>query len=333
MKEYTRFLTQEEAKRHFNNLVDIHFRIGRIIDRANSLRSRFDIILRTIITRKYEGKIPGDIMEKNMFKNMINDLFMDADQRGIALKANLHQARDLFNNKVQHLKDKGSVNLITENEYKFCLRTVSELVSFFSGVAIPAQLLDASYILECKKMKKELDIVIILQLFDTLQRLDKGMIVYDNLRKMMSVKNQYGFNKLNIQVVLYNPQLSTISSTNGAASTSPTNEALYRGIDILDQSITKWVDDRTNETDRPWLMWMFHSIDFPIDTEIVEKIDSFTEAQTAGFYPVNMGEEKFSEQLVKYWPECKPLRMNPDRADNFFNTSLLLTIQRMQEKN
>ena len=331
---YERYLNQIEARAIYEYLKSLHFRIGDYMDKANSLRTIFDAILQTICNRKHGGQKPNDI---EGFVMTIKNIFDKAESNGKDLSKRLDKTRYYFNKKVQHrLKNtsKGELVLnepITEYEYKFCLSCVAELICFFSGVTIPSYLHDACYRHTDVSMKRKLEMVIVLQLFDTLGNVDKGMLVYDSLRRMVSRKNSYGFDKLEVKVITYNPALSRMSDK-GKTAPAPVNEALREGLDRLDEAIGRWMDDRDNSTDRPWFLWLCHTLDDRVENEQVERLNRWMDANMTSFYPVNMGGSEVEKQFLECWPACGPISMNPELADNFFNTSLLLSVQRMQQK-
>ncbi len=334
MKHYEKYLKQIEARAIYECLKSIHFRIGDYMDKANSLRTIFDATLQTICNRKHGGQKPNDI---DGFVMTIMNIFDNAESNGKDLSKRLNKSRTYFNKKVQHrLKATSNGELvlnepINEYEYKFCLSCVAELVCFFSGVAIPSYLHDACYRHTDVSMKRKLEMVIVLQLFDTLGNVDKGILVYDSLRRMISRKNSYGFNKLEVKVVVYNPALCMMAE-NGSVLPSPVNEAVREGLDRLDEAIGRWMEDREDCTDRPWFLWLCHTLDEEVDKKLVERLGRLIDANMTSFYPVNMGSTDVKEKFLGIWPGCGPISMNPELADNFFNTSLLLSVQRMQQK-
>lgn len=333
MNYIKRYLTELECKIHYEKLIALHFRQATVIDKANSLRSRFDILLKAICQSKNGGSIPREITNESPFKNMVDDIFRDVDLKDNNLKSDLHKIRLLFNNKVQHLKNKGykgrseKIEIISETEYKFCLKTVAEFVAFFGGVPIPPKILDACLELEDKKMIKYLDVVIVLQLFDSIDQIDKGILVYNSLQKMMT-EHKDKFDKLNVQIVLYNPSIITLAPLEQTTQ-SPVNEALERGLNLLDKAISRWTKDRTNNIDKPWFIWLCYDLK-SIDTKLVNRLTQITDASLVGFYPINMGGNDLSSSFIGYWPNCSPIPMKPELGDNFFK-SVLLTIQRMQK--
>lgn len=334
MKNYERYLKENEARAIYECLKNLHFRMGNYLDKANSVRSIFDAVLQTICNRKYEGRKPNSI---NGFILIINDVFEGAESRGRKLKNKLNKTRETLNKKVQHLlkqSDTGELafnRLISEDEYKDCLYCVAETVCFFSGVVIPPYLLDACYRHKNVTMKKKLEMVIVLQLFDSLENIDKGMLVYDRLRKMMDMKDSYGFRDLDIKVVVYNPSLPEMPDT-GQVDRTPASEALREGLDRLSEAINRWMNDATDGTDRPWFLWLCHRMDDKVDPELVKRLDTWMDAGMTSFYPVYMGDEEVQKRFLECWPQSEPIWMNPMLADNFFSTSLLLSVQRMQQK-
>lgn len=340
MKNNFRYITEEEAINLYRELVNLHFSDIDIIDKANRLRSQFDIILRMAFEKKYEDQQNDDKKNKNnSFADLLDDLFAEADERGEKLKTDLNTVRKIFNKKVQHIynllkfrKKSSARNTISENEYKFCLRTIAVLISFLSGTPIPSSILDASLLLEYKEMKRSLDIVIILELYDDLNRINKGVSVLKNLKKMNRIKNKLGFNKLNVSVVVYSQPVSVLSNNNLDSTSSSLNDALQSGLKFLDSAVTKWIDDREGLVDKPWLMWLCFDLKKEISQEHIKKINEMLDAKIFGFYPIDMNNGKVTEIFKEYWPNCKPILMNPDKSNNFFNTSILLTIQRMQNK-
>ena len=334
MNYIQRYLTKKECEDHYKDLIALHFRQASVIDKANRLRTRFDIILKAICQSKNGGSIPREITEQNAFKNMVNDIFKDVDLQGKILKNDLHKIRLLFNNKVQHLENKGfkggpeKIETISEKEYKFCLKTVAEFVAFFGGVPIPPTILDACLELEDKNMIKYLDVVIVLQLFDSIDRIDKGILVYNSLHKMIT-EHKDRFDKLNVQIVLYNPSIITLTPLEQTTQ-SPVNDALERGLEFLDKAINRWTKDRTNNIEKPWFIWLCYNLE-SLDAKLVNRLTQITDANLVGFYPIDMGDNNLSNSFLGYWPNCRPIPLKPELAQNFFK-SVLLTIQRMQNK-
>ena len=327
-------ITEREANLIYEEIFALHTdKVNVYKDKANRLRTKFDTILKELVKRKYNCS-ENDVNRKySGFESKILALFPEAgengDERSNQLFSDLNKARGHFNG-VQHA-NLGSSE-ITASEYKFCLRTVAKLVAWFSSAPIPPKLLDASLVLEKVKIERNMDIVIILELFDSLERINEGIEVFNNLRKMIKSKNKLGFENVNIHVLTYNPQIGIFSSVEkvGGVPASSSNEALERGLRLLDGPIDRAFLDDNAAT--PWFMWLSHKPIAKPEQKNIEKLSTLINEGFVSFYPINMGGKETAESFEKYWPECAPIKMDPAKSENFFNISIMLTIQRMLSK-
>ena len=329
-----RYITEETAYGHYAELYALHTLDIDVKDKSNRLRTRFEAITKDAVTTKYGGSVPGHL-EKATHHELLMDLFgSDQDHRLQKLKTKVFTVKGRFN-KLQHDKDAD----IHEEQYRKCLRSVLEYVSFLSSAPIPPHLLDASSDIDKFSMNRRLSIVIVLELFDTLRHAEQGMLIFKNLKKLMKTRDRFQLDKLDLNVVVYTNPVECYAGDAKDYGNSCADEAWTKGSAILDKAVNEWKADKNDGTDVPWFIWICHDPYQRLSSEHISRMNTLLADKEVRFYPIKIkhhGEEEWDEGAMKHfldlWPLCSPYPMSSRGSDNFFNKSILLTIQRMQKK-
>lgn len=321
-----RYISQSSAYEHYDRLYDLHTLDIFPKDKANRLRTELDLITAKAIRGKYGDEITEKLKSLTVYERLSNHLFDDGDELSVKLRADLHQVRHFFNN-VQH---RG--HYVTEGKYMNFFRSVVDCVSFFSSVPIPSHLLYACNPVSEFKMTRRLDVVIVLELYNSLNNVEDGVFVLKSLKRLLKKKNDLRLKDLHIHVVVYGKPIVCYKADDDCQDTS-VNDGLKCGLGYLHNAISGWEHNKTG-VDKPFFIWLTHTSDPQLSSENVDHIQKLIDERKVNFYPVrlcNSGDHR-NRNLNEIWPGIVPILMNIRRSDNFFNDSLLGTIERMQNR-
>lgn len=328
------YFSEADAQQYYNDILKEHEKLGTAIDKANGLRSIFDGILTDAINIKYKGNVPDG--KTKGFEAKIDELFA-----GSSIYERLQCTRDIFNRN-QHryfIKGKKVVkNLgLTDDDYLFCLECVTDLIKDLSGIPVPSGLVQARKVLPIKGAKYQLEIVLMIELFDKLEHARKGTFILQELEKMIKEKDRIGLDSLVIHLITYSPSLSYVSPIEHyndlgkneihSLFMNPLNDALRQGLETLSLAVDNYLSYQFNgvKCEKPWFMWFCNSLKYSIDSAHVEKLREFIEGDIIGFYPVALDSEKTSLEFEKIIP-CKPMVLDTKKMGNLFK-SILETLQ------
>lgn len=334
------YFSKDEANRYYKSILESYQEGGTLRDKANRLRSIFDFILRDAINKKFRGIAPN---EKTLgFQVMVDELY-DGDSVDIKeQREKLHSVRGLFNS-IQHTYQKGrsierSQVFLTNRDYSFCLQEITDLVESLSGTSVPPQLLQARKELGYKKMKHPLEIILLFELFDKLENVNKGNYIFHEIEKMVKEKDEAGLDMLKIHLVTYCPNLNYISPIEHYSDMkhneflskyiNPVNSALSKGLDMLSQAVDNYLDPRSEKCDKPWFLWLCNSMKYDVESAHVTKIQQYIDADVIGFYPIAIDSQETVMAFEKLIPKCGPKIIDFKLSGNFFK-SILDTIQIM----
>ena len=334
------FFSEKEAGRYYKSIVDSFQDGGSLEDKANRLRSIFDFVLRDAVNKKYNGYAPN---EKSMgFQVLVDELYSGDDSGMKKRREKLHAVRNLFNN-IQHHYQKGmtiemSQVHLSNSDYNYCLQVITDLVEDLSGVPVPPQLLQARKELGRKKMRHQLEIILLLELFDKLDNLDKGNFILQEINKMIKDKDEVGLDMLKIHLVTYCPNMNYISPIEHytdlkhneflSSFINPVNDALSKGLDMLSLAVDNYLDPNGGKCDKPWFVWLCNSLKYDIDIVHIDKIQQYIDADVIGFYPIAIDSQETVVTFDKIIPRCGPKKMDYKLSGNFFK-SVLDTVQTM----
>lgn len=336
------YIKDKEAQNLYQSILDGFKEQNNLVDKANSLRSIFDVVLSTIINNKYNGLPPLDIVSG--FQGKIGNLFEAGSEEYIEL----NKIRLKFN-RIQHphsvtcknsFKRKGTLPYFSLKDYKYCLKGITNLVYAFSSVQIPPELSQARKELKYKRMKYQLEIIMVIELFDSLAHIGRGQFILNKLEEMIKEKDRLGLDMLKIHLVTYSPSINYLSPFSTKSNLekarpliiqdNPVNEALRKSLSIIDQAINNWIAQKGKTDDKPWLMWLSQKLDNNIEKNIIEKIASLRDAEVIGFSPFALDSISVIKKFEELIPKCGPKNLDPYLIENFFS-SILETIQEMHK--
>ena len=332
--------SRDEANRYYKSILESFQEGGTLRDKANRLRSIFDFVLRDAINKKFHGIAPND---KTLgFQVMIDELYVGNSVDIKEQREKLHTVRGLFNS-VQHTYQKGrtierSQVPLTNRDYNYCLQVITDLVDDLSGTPVPPQLQQARKELGHKRMNHQLEIVLLFELFDKLDNLNKGSYILREIDKMVKDKDKIGLDMLKIHLVTYCSYMNYISPIEHysdlkhneflSSFVNPVNEALSKGLDMLSLAVDSYLDPNGGKCDKPWFIWLCNSLKYDIDIDHIAKIQQYIDADVVGFYPISIDSQETMVAFDKIIPKCGPKTMDYKLSGNFFK-SILDTIQTM----
>ena len=328
-----RTLAENQAQEQYRLLLEGFTDDNSLLDKASYIRSRIDTILRMA----YAAKFPAQ--DSNLMK--INQAaIIDAllpDKRHDELRSRLDFARQTLNTKAMHRYNlekshKNAGRDLTEDEYRDCLSAICDFIAIASGVPIPPPLLQARRTIRAQSVRdySRLEIIFLIQLYSDIGQADDGTLILRQLRKMVRERDRIGLSSLSVKAVAYSPALTLMdfpaAGKQSAASTpSDSARALDTALDLMESAITRTED---LGGDKPWLMWLAHDISDLPDGPSARRLRQMMDDKAISFYPMALTEEA-ARQFTERWPGCGPKEMDPSLADNFFNKSVLPTVQEM----
>lgn len=332
--------SEKEASRYYRSIVGSFQEDGTLEDKANRLRSIFDFVLRDAINKKYHGDVPN--LKTIGFQVMVDELYSGDDVKTKEFCEKLHSVRSLFN-KIQHHYQKGmtiqmSQVHLSNSDYNYCLQVITDLVENLSGIPVPPELQQARKELGHKRMKHQLEIILLVELFDKLDNLDRGVYIMREIDKMIKDKDDIGLDMLKIHLVTYCPNMNYISPIEHYADfkrneflscfINPVNDALSKGLDLLNLAVDSYLEPTGGKSDKPWFVWLCDSLKYDIDIAHIAKIQQYIDADVIGFYPISIDSQETMEKFEKIIPGCGPKVVDCKLSGNFFK-SILDTVQTM----
>lgn len=334
------FFSEKEASMYYKSIVESFQEGGTLEDKANRLRSIFDFVLRDAVNKKFHGDASN--LKSMGFQVLVDELYSDDDVGMTECREKLHAVRKLFNYLQHHYKQRMTIQMsrvhLSNSDYNYCLQVITDLIEDLSGMPIPPQLLQARKELEHKKMKYQLEIVLLLELFDKLDNLDKGNYILQEIDKMIKDKDRIGLDMLKIHLVTYCPNMNYISPIEHytdlkqneflSSFINPVNYALSKGLDMLSLTVDSYLDPNSGKCDKPWLVWLCNSLKYDIDKAHIAKIQQYIDSDVIGFYPIAIDSQETVVTFEKIMPRCGPKIIDYKLSGNFFK-SILDTVQTM----
>lgn len=307
-------LTSQQAKEQYQALLDEYKSQSAISDKGRTLRTRLDVILQLAASRN-----------QNIFDNL-NEVFDGhATETEVSLLNRLTNVRLKLNNLVHGNR------FITEAQYRQYLSVVCEFVCYISSTPMPPQLILATLSLVPRDIPENrgLDVVVLLQLYSSMEQVGDGANILKEFHKMFEQKDFLRLNTVRFHLFTYGCplfQLSDISHSTdlrqkGKYTPSIDDVALNRALGHIAQ-----LPPPASEKDRPWLMWLCQDISPDLPAVMVQRLAEMKEQKQLAFLPIPLNRGAHG-QFLQLWPDCKPTPLSPGLAGNFF-LSVLNTIQK-----
>lgn len=330
----TRILRENEA-------FDFYTELLKIFAEDVSLKCKMFLlryILENIIERLVQVIGHNNKTNKNLkvkdgkFIEIIDIIFQSKDKNVYAdnLKKDIIDTKRLLNENVHE------TSFVSGEDLKKHLKRILDLINYFSGVPIPSKLQVASKILEKVEIKRQLDVIILNELFDQTNSFGYGATMYNKLLSMIREKDLLGFGKVNFHLITYMPSALHVSSTKDSATIigdNGVNKALDKAINLVNERISKFRKKETGSAFKPMMLWLCNSIPESIDKALMNKLVSLSNGEDGknfSFTPVvihKIGIEQFKAYNKKWVPKV----LIPQLIENFI-FSLLLSIQRADLK-
>ena len=341
----SRYLMEpDEAHRQYERLIEVIASNNDLQGQAAALRTQFDTLLNLCVEAKL-GSLPKD-GKMNGFVVKINELFDTGWAKPGSLHKRLIELTSTFNNTSAHTYDqykrlqKGkSVWLFTESTLTTCIATMADFIAYESGVPIPPQVQAAVKQLErvhIDRSCRNLDLIVLLQLYETAEQIAEGAAVVASLKKMVQLRSEIGISSVKLHLIAYAPPLLTLSpivKPSDFATLPPPSSTfdapLREALQLVNESLERW---ETLGGEKPWLVMLTRSLPATIDPALQQQLQQLIDTKMLRIYPMAMSSDTAAAEALKQrfeqlWPKCGPDTLSPRLSENFV-TSLLEAMQR-----
>jgi len=330
---YKPLISEAEARSQYLQLIE-SIKVHEMPAKAAMLRAQFDIILHLCI----ESHLGRELSRNDEFRvvDIINILFPEGEPALKDLRDKLHQLRKMLNTLSAHiypqykrLQQGKCAQVFGRYEYEFSLDVISELIAFVSGSPIPPQINEAKMRLERVRIanNNRLDILLMMELFTSIDEVQDGDILIRHYKEMLSKKNELGLTNVHFQLITYCQPICT-SINRPLSSSTPFNETLKESLKQLYDAL----DLRAAyQCERPWFILLCRGLPREVDSGLIQALKELYSEKKIDFMPMALNEEVVS-QYKSTWPHCGPIRLSPSMSSNFFK-ELLASIQRVLQSN
>lgn len=322
-------LSPQEASEQYQKLLDEHLAPNTTDDKGRTLRTRVEHILKQAFN-------PAESLNLQRLIDLVGEHY--DSPRATELCGRLHYLRTFSNTRLVHTYEEAQRGRsgIGRRQYIRFLATACDLVCYLSGSPIPSQLLLAIRPIRPLRQQTDeikLDVVILLQLFCNYQQVSQGAHILSEFQQMLVRKDELGLKNVHFHLITYSCPLFVQHDIGHPDDLQLPGDnvglidevALGKALNYISE-----LPKPSNSQLRPWLMWLNQSNETYITDDQVLRLEQMYKEHELAFYPIPLNDEAL-QFFQQRWPKCRPDKMSPRLASNFFN-SILLTIQRLFEQ-
>ena len=325
-----RRITEKRAEDLYNDLLNVFSEDVSLKCKQFLLRQQLERIV-YLVAKASPGsdKVFTGNPHNITFKVQINLIFdtVEATRDARRLKKDIISTKNSLNDAVHH------VSFRAGEDMKKHLRRMLDLIYFFSGVPVPNKLHDASRTLERVEIRRELDVIILNEMFDSTDEVGSGATICNQLLSMMREKDELGFGTVNFYLINYMPSVlcrSTVNDDERSLGDNGINVALDKSLMLLKERVGKYQKREKGTAFKPMFFWICNSLAPTPDEAKMRNLVELLQGDDITFYPIVTRDEGV-EQFRAYDDKWRAKVLIPQLIENF-TFSLLLSIQRADAK-